>query len=94
MARYLPDGNLEFLGRHDQQVKIRGYRIELEEIEAALYQHPAVQETIVLAREDTPRRDKCLVAYVVAKQETALTPRLLRGFLQQKLPAYGFPVLL
>ena len=62
VARYLPDGNLGFSVVMISRVKIRGYRIELEEIEAALYQHPAVQETIVLAREDTPRRDKCLVA--------------------------------
>jgi amino acid adenylation domain-containing protein len=91
VARYLPDGNIEFLGRHDQQVKIRGYRIELEEIEAALRQHQAVQEIIVLAREDTPCGDKCLVAYVVARQKSALTPWLLRTFLQHKLPAYMVP---
>ena len=71
LARYLPDGNLEFLGRRDQQVKIRGYRIELEEIEAALRQHPAVRETVVLAREDAHHGDKRLVAYVVANQEPA-----------------------
>ena len=91
LARYLPDGNLEFLGRRDQQVKIRGYRIELEEIEAALRQHPAVREAVVLAREDTRRGNTCLVAYVVANQEPAPAPQAWHTFLQQKLPEYMIP---
>ena len=56
LARYLPDGNIEFLGRIDNQVKIRGYRVELGEIESVLAQHPAIQQAVVLAREDTPGR--------------------------------------
>jgi amino acid adenylation domain-containing protein len=64
LARYLPDGNIEYLGRLDHQVKVRGYRIELGEIEAALRAHPAVQETVVMAREDEPGEAR-LVAYVV-----------------------------
>ena len=91
LARYLPDGNLEFLGRRDQQVKIHGHRIELEEIELALRQHPAVQDTVVLAREDTRPSDKRLAAYLVVNQKPAPTPRTLRIFLQQKLPAYMVP---
>ncbi|MEH2385069.1 MAG: amino acid adenylation domain-containing protein [Nostoc sp.] len=67
LVRYRADGNIEFLGRLDEQVKIRGYRIELGEIEAVLSQHPAVQETVVISRED--KGEKRLVAYVVAKTE-------------------------
>jgi amino acid adenylation domain-containing protein/non-ribosomal peptide synthase protein (TIGR01720 family) len=91
LARYLPHGNLEFLGRRDQQVKLRGYRIELEEIEAVLRQHPAVQETAVLAQEEARRPHQHLVAYVVARQEPAPAPQVWRTFLQQKLPEYMIP---
>ncbi|MUG92152.1 amino acid adenylation domain-containing protein [Scytonema sp. UIC 10036] len=68
LARYLPNGDIEYLGRIDHQVKIRGFRIELGEIETLLMQHEAIQESVVLAREDIPG-DKRLVAYVVPNQE-------------------------
>jgi surfactin family lipopeptide synthetase A len=90
LARFLPDGNLEFLGRSDHQVKIRGYRLELGEIEAALAQHPTVRESVVLAREDVPG-DKRLVAYVVATQSPGPSVNDLRSFLQTKLPNYMVP---
>ncbi len=64
LARYLPDGNIEYLGRIDNQVKIRGFRIELGEIETALNSHPQVRESVAIAREDIPG-DKRLVAYFV-----------------------------
>lgn len=96
LARYLPDGNIEFLGRIDNQVKIRGFRIELSEIEAVLNQHPAVRETVVIVGEDVPD-DKYLVVYVVlnpeqiAMQEVQGFASLLRQFLKEKLPEYMVP---
>jgi amino acid adenylation domain-containing protein len=90
LARYLPDGNIEFLGRIDNQVKIRGFRIELGEIEAAINQNPAVRETVVIVREDIPG-DKHLVAYIVPSQKQAPASINLRQFLKEKLPEYMVP---
>ena len=90
LARYLPDGNIEFLGRLDEQVKLRGFRIELGEIEAVLGQHPGVQETAVIAREEVPG-SKRLVAYVVVKGAPAPTVTELHEFLKQRLPNYMMP---
>ncbi|MCJ8268822.1 MAG: phosphopantetheine-binding protein, partial [Psychrosphaera sp.] len=87
IARYLPDGNLEFVGRNDEQVKIRGFRIELGEIEQQLTQLPQVKSSIVVAR------DEQLVAYVVGYSD--LNPDLeqseLREALQATLPEYMLP---
>jgi amino acid adenylation domain-containing protein len=89
LARYLPTGDLEYLGRIDAQVKIRGFRIELGEIEAVLRQHASVREVVVIARGERPA-DQRLLAYVVAAQP-APTVSELNGFLRQKLPAYMMP---
>ena len=89
LARYLPDGNIEFLGRIDNQVKIRGYRIELGEIESVLKLHPAVREAVVVVREDVPG-DRRLVAYVVPASAAAQADEL-REFLKERLPAYMLP---
>ncbi|MEH2238171.1 amino acid adenylation domain-containing protein, partial [Nostoc sp.] len=88
-ARYLPDGNIEFLGRIDNQVKIRGFRIELGEIEAVLNSHPQVQQAIVIVREDIAE-NKRLVAYLVTLDES-LNNNQLREYLKQKLPEYMMP---
>ncbi|HET7112399.1 MAG TPA: amino acid adenylation domain-containing protein, partial [Pyrinomonadaceae bacterium] len=87
LARFWPDGNIEFLGRLDHQVKVRGFRIELSEIEAVLAAHSAVQNAIVLAREDEPG-EKRLVAYVVARNVTEIE---LRSHLRERLPEYMIP---
>ncbi len=76
LARFLPDGQIAFLGRTDQQIKIRGYRIELGEIESVLHQHPAVRQAVVAAREDVPG-EKHLVAYVAADQPTSMAEERL-----------------
>jgi amino acid adenylation domain-containing protein len=91
LGRYLPDGNIEFLGREDFQVKIQGFRVETGEIEAALMQHPHVRAAVVEARGDA-RAEKQLVAYVVPEPFATVTPEALREFLSRKLPVYMIPV--
>ncbi len=88
-ARYLADGNLDFLGRADNQVKLRGFRIELGEIEAALQQQSPVREAVVLLREDSPGNPH-LVAYVVPRGEMPPVATL-RAALKQHLPDYMVP---
>ncbi|WP_442946138.1 amino acid adenylation domain-containing protein, partial [Noviherbaspirillum sp. Root189] len=90
LGRYLPDGNIEFLGRNDQQVKLRGFRIELGEIEAKLLEQDGVREAVVLAREDRPG-DMRLVAYVTKTEEAQLDSEALRVSLQAMLPEYMVP---
>lgn len=90
LGRYLPDGNVESLGRADLQVKIRGFRVEPGEIEALLCTLATVREAVVIAREDRPG-DKRLVAYIVAEAGVALVVPQLREFLKQKLPNYMVP---
>ncbi|MBP5972964.1 amino acid adenylation domain-containing protein [Brasilonema sp. CT11] len=90
LARYLPNGEIEYIGRIDHQVKVRGFRIELGEIEAHLSQHPAVRETVVVVREDSADSQR-LVAYVVLQTEQTLTITELRSFLELKLPNYMVP---
>ncbi len=90
LARYFSDGTIEFLGRIDHQVKLHGFRIELGEIECVLAQHPSVRDVVVLAREDSPG-DHRLVAYLVPNPSEQPATRVLRTFLQQKLPDYMVP---
>jgi amino acid adenylation domain-containing protein len=90
LGRYLPDGNIEFLGRADSQVKIQGYRIELGEIESVLAQHPAVRNAVVLALGER-HAEKRLVAYIVLQPGQSLSSSAVRQFLHEKLPAYMVP---
>jgi amino acid adenylation domain-containing protein len=90
LAKYLPNGDIEFAGRTDDQVKIRGYRVELEEIEAVLGSHNGVHEVVVIARENSSG-EKNLVAYLVPSREQVPTASELRTYLKQKLPAYMVP---
>ncbi|MBD3856574.1 MAG: amino acid adenylation domain-containing protein, partial [Acidobacteria bacterium] len=89
VVRYRADGALEFKGRQDHQVKLRGYRIELGEIEAVLGQHPEVQATVALVREDEPG-EKRLVGYIVPAREP-VSSSTLRRYLQQRIPDYMVP---
>jgi amino acid adenylation domain-containing protein len=90
LARSRPDGNLQFQGRVDYQVKMRGFRIETEEIETVLRQHPAIWDTVVIAREDV-EGDKQLVAYVVPVRGTTPKVSEIRNVLNAKLPHYMIP---
>jgi amino acid adenylation domain-containing protein len=89
LARWLPDGPIEYVSRIDQQVKIRGFRIEPGEIEAVLEQHPAVRDAVVVVREHSSS-DKRLVAYV-AGELSALSDTIVRDFLKARLPNFMLP---
>lgn len=87
LARWMPDGNIEFLGRSDFQIKLNGYRIELGEIESVISQHEAVKENVVIFKNN----DKRLIAYLTTQQGVEVTISTIRDFLSERLPAYMLP---
>lgn len=89
-AKYLRDGNIEFLGRVDHQVKIRGYRIELREVETEIEKCPSVKQAVVVVREDQSA-DKRLVAYVVKNSGNGLAASEIKDIIKEKLPGYMIP---
>jgi amino acid adenylation domain-containing protein len=96
-ARWLSDGNLEYLGRLDNQVKIRGFRIEIEEIEIKLNQHPLIEQAVIVVNV-TDNQDKQLIAFIVEKMTGApltepVTSETLQSFLKNYLPYYVIPSL-
>ncbi len=90
LVRFLADGNIEFLGLKDNQVKVRGFRIELGEIEFVLKTHGAVQDAVVLLREDSGD-NQCLVAYVVEQPAASVVQEQLYTHIQEQLPDYMLP---
>ncbi|MBW4434414.1 MAG: amino acid adenylation domain-containing protein [Pelatocladus maniniholoensis HA4357-MV3] len=90
LARYLPNGEIEYIGRIDHQVKIRGFRIELGEIEAVISQYSQVRETVVVVHKHSCEQ-QYLVAYLVPEIEQRLIISQLRSFLVSKLPSYMVP---
>ncbi|HEX5709538.1 MAG TPA: amino acid adenylation domain-containing protein [Pyrinomonadaceae bacterium] len=94
VARYLPDGEVEFLGRRDGQVKVRGYRVELREIEAALREHAGVREAAVVAQ-PLPSGEKRIAAYIVFRgTQSPGAINELRDFLKERMPPYMLPAAL
>ena len=89
-ARYLPDGAIDFVGRKDGQVKIRGFRIELQEIQAALSQHPDIDQSAVIAKRMHAGEQR-LIAYVVSSHPEGISHRELRKFLGERLPDFMLP---
>ena len=90
LAKYRFDGNIQFLRRNDKQVKVRGFRIELGEIEQNLKSHPAIEQNVVVVREDTPG-DARLVAYLITKSGQTVSPNQLRDHLRESVPYYMVP---
>lgn len=89
LGRWLPDGNIEFVGRKDSQVKIRGHRIELEEIENTVLKFSSIIQQVVVQVKDDKNFDKVLVAYYLS--DSNVNKKDLRAFLQKKLPSYMLP---
>jgi len=92
LARYLPNGNIDFLGRMDNQVKVRGFRIELGEIEAVLAQHPRIRQNVAVVYLDAVGVGQ-LAAYIIPDSDAVLDTAELRAFLKKKLPDYMVPTL-
>ncbi|HGY55853.1 MAG TPA: amino acid adenylation domain-containing protein [Caldithrix abyssi] len=90
LARYLINGDIEYIGRMDNQIKIRGFRVELDEIETLLEQHPGIRQALVTTAKD-PRGDNIITAYLVSNDEPIPTSRDLRDYLRQQLPEYMVP---
>lgn len=90
LAQYLPDGNIEFLGRIDDLVKIRGFRVELGEVEAVLSKHPQINQAVAKVHGESAR-EKYLVAYFVPIVGETITVEQLRTFLTEQLPDYMIP---
>lgn len=90
LGKFLPDGNIDFIGRADHQVKLRGYRIEMGEVEAVISQHPNVRETVVKIFGEKPT-DQKLIGYLTLKNDTQLNATQLRNFLEEKIPEYMIP---
>jgi amino acid adenylation domain-containing protein/FkbM family methyltransferase len=91
MAKWRPDGTLDFLGRKDYQVKLRGYRIELGEIEATLLQHPEVESAVAMVREDESKEKRQLVAYLVVVDGRVPSVSELQSHVRKSLPEYMVP---
>ena len=91
LGRYLPDGEIQFVGRIDHQVKLRGYRIELGEIEAVLSAHPAVREIVAVMREDSAAEKRLVVYLVPVHSEVTPGVEELRSYAKEKLPDYMIP---
>jgi amino acid adenylation domain-containing protein/non-ribosomal peptide synthase protein (TIGR01720 family) len=92
IGRWLPDGNIEYLGRIDDQVKIRGYRIELGEIESVIEQSGLISQAVVIAKQNT-EGNKLLIGYVVANQKGTFNKQAIQEYLKGKLPEYMVPQL-
>ena len=90
LARFLPDGQIAFLGRMDEQVKVRGFRVEPNEVTATLNEHPHIQQSVVVARE-VASRDTRLIGYFVAVPQSQPTLGELRDFLGARLPDFMVP---
>lgn len=90
LARYLPDGDVEYMGRIDHQIQLRGFRVELGEVEAAVGSHSAIREVYVMDRKDRAG-ETILVAYIIQDEDRSLTINELREYMAPKVPDYMIP---
>ncbi|MCP3660211.1 MAG: amino acid adenylation domain-containing protein [Bacteroidetes bacterium] len=91
LARFLPDGNIEFIGRLDYQVKVKGFRVELGEIESVIRDHSSIKDVVVISKEDIPGTN-ILIAYIIVLDQNHFSINELRSYLKIKLPDYMIPL--